>query len=378
MKKYRGLVRLVLILFLPLLLCQGLRTYMLVRPPGSFPLRLKWQVDLGRSTYEGPAYQDGLVLFPASGLVRSYWYALEATTGHILWSQEIPRNNLRRCLTPEYLVLSNPQSLFTLQTKSGKVIWQDKRGDAASCSELTVFTVVARGFVQAQDLATGKYRWRGTTPPQYVLGLVYNHEADELIAGGAMTVQPETGYVIHFFDPLFLVYPPFDRVDKPIFVVNKGQLFLGGTVRDAQTGTIIHEEHNYSTVFPPTVTPDTMFLASSSIVAFDRTNYTIKWVYNPRSNFEWLSPYPLSPIAILDGRGYIILSDATLRAFDLQSGQEVGYWQLGLWELLKWPVCTIPPTFNCVGQSATVGLTASDDTLFVSFGDGKLYAFGRE
>ena len=56
MKKYlvSGLLLLVLLI---LGVWPGLRLYWLKQPTGSFPLTLEWQTDLGRLTYEGPAYQ---------------------------------------------------------------------------------------------------------------------------------------------------------------------------------------------------------------------------------------------------------------------------------------------------------------------------------
>ena len=83
----------------------------------------------------------------------------------------------------------------------------------------------------------------------------------------------------------------------------------------------------------------------------------------------------ISPVGILEGTGYVIYSDATLRAIDLDTGQELGYWQPKLWDRWMWPVC-IPLPFPFCTPLTGVGTVASEDKLFVSFGNGKLYAFG--
>jgi hypothetical protein len=114
------------------------------------------------------------------------------------------------------------------------------------------------------------------------------------------------------------------------------------------------------------------------VVAFTRATYEIKWLYpSPQRQDNSGSFRPLSQVAILNGLGYIIFSEATVWAFDLESGQEVGYWQPNVEELREWRVCTYPePRFDCI-EEARAGLATSEDTLFVSFGDGNLYAFGE-
>jgi hypothetical protein len=84
----------------------------------------------------------------------------------------------------------------------------------------------------------------------------------------------------------------------------------------------------------------------------------------------------MSPVAIFDGVGYVIFADATLRAFDLETGREIGYWQPKGADLFYWSVCTLMPFLGCTSPSG-YGMATSEDTLFVSFGDGKLYAFGK-
>ncbi|MCP5016141.1 MAG: PQQ-binding-like beta-propeller repeat protein, partial [Ketobacter sp.] len=147
---------------------------------------LKWQKDLGRSTYDRPVYQDGLVFFPANSIFSSAWYSLEAASGRTLWSQPIKRGSYYRCLTSGYLVVSGPRSLITLKANTGEIIWEGHRAQTASCSETMVFVVVPRSFVMAYDLATGQSVWQGINPRHDVGGLIYNLEEEKLIAGGAV------------------------------------------------------------------------------------------------------------------------------------------------------------------------------------------------
>jgi outer membrane protein assembly factor BamB len=194
--------------------------------------------------------------------------------------------------------------------------------------------------------------------------VIYDSDAEELIAGPVI-VEPTSGQILRIFDdPFFVAYPPSEKGRGAALVVDRGQFFLGGTVQDTQTGEVIHKEDRYSS-FPPTLTKNMMYLSSHyEVVAFDRADYNVKWVYSPEE-----STYAASPVAILDGIGYVIYSDVTLRAIDLETGQLLGYWQPEVGDLLSWSVHGTIPT--------GVGMAASDDTLFVSFGNGKLYAFGE-
>lgn len=132
---------------------------------------------------------------------------------------------------------------------------------------------------------------------------------------------------------------------------------------------------------PSVVTEDTTYIidAIRGVVAIDKKTGDEKWVYHPEHKIQWFPLLTLSSVAMLDGIGYVITSDATLRAFDLQTGQDLGYWQPKAFDLVKWPNCLmLPPLPVCVLFQNQPGLIASDNTLFVSFGDGILYAFNSE
>jgi outer membrane protein assembly factor BamB len=271
---------------------------------------------------------------------------------------------------------------LVVKTQTGEVVWKKaERANRVTCSEQEVFfNGVSRDSVEALDIATGQRHWGGTTPQKSFNGLIYNPEADEIIASESTfpeefyLVNPRSGQLLRSFQKV--TNPPIEEIRGPMYLVDRGQLFLGGTVLDAQTGQIIHKEDLYGTSTPPMITADTMYLSSGyAVVAFDRTTYQIKWIYP--SQPPWALVYTISPVAILDGVGYVIYSDATLRAIDLETGQELGYWQPGLLERFFWPVCA-PVPFPFCTPTTGVGMTASEDSLFVSFGDGKLYAFGKD
>ena len=384
-KKYYKLLAYLLLL---LSLCWTSRFLLFVRPTASFPLDLKWQVDLGNSTYERPTFQNGLVLFPANKSFSSTWYGLEATTGQVIWSQAIFRNSYRRCLTSEHLVISGPRFLGVLNPQNGNIIWAEGIGNAATCSATTIFAIGNRGFVQALDIASGQYLWRGVTPKQPFRGLIYNFEAGELIADGRVIINSTSGQLLRTIEPSFRVHTPTDQGRGPMYLIDDKQLFIGDAIWNIESGDLFYPQEQYGAFAAPTMTDDTIYIADagehpfpSGVIALDRATYTVKWKYQPQHKLPGFSLITLSPVAIFDGVGYVIFSDATLRVFDLETGQELGYWQPQGLDLMFWPGCTLPfpqlpNPFDCV-HSSGVGMATSDDTLFVSFGDGKLYAFGE-
>ncbi len=352
---------------------------------------MKWQIDLGNSTHDYPAYQDGLIILPANTTFSSYWYAIDATTGQIVWSQlnwwqRLGFKNHYRCLTKDYLVVSGLWAMLVLNIQTGDVLWEMNRAhQTATCSEYAVFSSgTPGGSIQAFDLSTGERLWSGTDPRQSFSSLIYNSEADEIIADAAVIVDPDSGKVLRSFEPSFIGYGSNDQGRGDTDLINQGDLFVGGSVRDARTGQVFHKEDRFQGYTLPTVTEDTIYISDSleipypsGVVALDRNTYMIKWQYEPKHKIPELPLLTLSQVAVLDGVGYVIFSDATLRAFDLETGEEVGYWQPGLFDRWRWPVCMItPPVIGC-SLSARTGVTTSEDTLFVSFGDGKLYAFGK-
>jgi len=290
--------------------------------------------------------------------------------------------SFRRCLTDDYLVVSGTSSLVTLEPKTGRIIWSWERAHTATCNKDVLFySGVPRDTIHAFNLSTKQSLWAETTPLKTFYSLIYNHQTKELIAKESTLpeniylIEPETGVLKGSFDKV--AYAPEDGQRGATYLIDRGELFVGGTVLDAQTGKVIHKENIYGTFTPPTVTADTMYLSSwNSVVAYDRANYEIRWVYPAESAGGLIPVGVISPVGILDGVGYVIYSDATLRAIDLKTGQELGYWQPGLRDRFFWPVCVPLPFPLCTGFSG-VGMTTSEDTLFVSFGDGKLYAFGK-
>ncbi len=385
MKRYKSVIILIGIviiisIIISVLYYRKMQVDSLIKPNSVFPLRLSWEIDMGQLAYDRPIYQNGMVFSTADGLVFSKWYAVKANTGELEWVHPINRGNFFQCLTTEYLVLSGPWSLATIHIYN-RSIWITRQppADTATCNEKMVFSSGhPRDSILTYELKSGQMIHYGTNSDKSFHGLIYNDDKEEIIAASGYEfyiIDPQTSVLKHSFKELAAFSPNDNSPYRgPMYLVDNGELFIGGTVQDAQTGQIIHKEDNFETDYLPTVTTDSMYLSTRSdgIVSFDRDDYSVKWIYQPQPSNPLA---PLGPIAILEEIGYAIFSDATVRAFDLETGQEVGYWQPDVYDLWFWPICTFPPGF--CSSWARAGLASSEDMLFVSFGDGKLYAFGK-
>lgn len=379
--------------------------------PSSFPLKLEGEVDLQGTTYESPTYQDGLVLI-SSGIKKNpsnisdflklfinnnpnvSWYGINANTGTIVWSQPARKNYARRCINSEHLVVSsNPSpfdstqsssSLMVFEPLEGKLVWQREDVRTVICSDSLVILGESRGWIEAMDIGTGQERWSGTTP---TLGfshwrIIYNSSTNQFFVRAA-TLSWDYYFIDAATGKLGKIIPKTDiepnassghELFSDMLFIDNGRMFMNiwpdngkdfVAVLDAQSGNVLHREPRYGLFISHLVGLDAIYAYTEEmgIVAIDKDSYELKWNYpQPQHSANSAQMEAVSSLVQLNGIGYIIFADATLRAIDLENGQELGYWQ---------------PTTLDLPKKVKAGVAASEDKLFVSFGDGKLYIFGK-
>lgn len=351
-------------------------------PESFFPLNLKWQIDLKGPTYESPTYQDGLVFIPAANdIFGGNWYGIEANTGKTVWTQLSRGKYTLQCLNAENLVISSDpspsysgdaSSLMAIKTQTGKVAWLKEERRTVTCSNSLVLLGGSRGWLETVTIENGRERWSGTTPQEGFdqWEVIYNWQTDQFFARDREQyyfIAASTGQLGKFVSDAEI-----DPEDQGSFiemlVIDNGQLFMnvGAEVvtLDAQNGEVLHRENRYGPFQSQIITKDTIYAYTDKmgVIALDRKTFEMEWNYPRPQSQSGTAPKAISSLVVLDGVGYLIFSDVILRAIELESGHELGYWQPKNALDLPWRV--------------KAGLTASTDTLFVSFGDGKLYAFG--
>ena len=264
---------LLIVLIIPSL-CRGIRYVWLKQPPTFFPLTSKWVIDLGRSTYERPAYLNGLILMPADTRFKTAWYGLDTSTGRVVWSRDtgkaLGRYNFRRCLTPDYLVISGQHSLYILNPQTGTLIWGGDReegyyANTATCTDSVIVTGIPRSYLQAFSLLNGILSWTTKSTNQNLIDPVYNSMTDEIIAYGPEgilnIIDAKQGTLARSFERVAV--PPYEEWRGSIYAIDQGQLFLGGTVLNATIGQVLHREDQFLTLVPPTLTDEVMYISST-------------------------------------------------------------------------------------------------------------------
>jgi outer membrane protein assembly factor BamB len=149
-----------------------------------------------------------------------------------------------------------------------------------------------------------------------------------------------------------------------------GRIFYGSYAHDIRTNTLVFKDANYRNInayLTTSLVDNIHFLyGGSGFVALDVITFTPKWTQY-EGDFEHLSDKAriVSNVTILAGVVYLIFSDATLRALALEDGHEIGHWQAE--HVVYSGDIKIQP-----------GLARSDEMIFVTFGENRVYAFGRE
>ena len=104
-----------------------------------------------------------------------------------------------------------------------------------------------------------------------------------------------------------------------------------------------------------------------TVKAVDLDTMSQKWEYIPQESSGNKKPEIISNVSVLGTTGYAIADDATLRAFSIDTGEEIGWWQSSYvadWRNTNQFYVTIP------GVS-----TDNSSHLYVTFGEEKLYSF---
>ncbi len=267
-----------------------------------------------------------------------------------------------------YLIIGGGSGIESLDRITGQPIWRKNVStvQAITTDGKTVF-LGSSGYAQAIDPATGDTIWEYTgLPSHFTFRLYYDPSNTWLVipADRMYVLDAASGRLLYLND---IQFP--EGMTMSGTVAYQGKLVFGDMVVDSATGKVIYRIPGGVDLGRPLIISDTLyhFVAYSRLASFDLKTKTQSWAFFAYDKTSAIREF-LSNFAVLDKNGYILTDDDVLRAVSLDTGQEVGQWSGPVSSYSSAPrgqLTYIPP----------VSVTASDKSLYVSFGTNLLYSF---
>lgn len=350
-----------------------------VIPVRGFPLQLLWTFQAERPIHIPPRVGAGVVL-ATYGTPSITHLALDPSTGKELW--QFPVYDVlgvyanARLIQSNTLILRDRMQVKAVDLATGQLVWQVRDYDIVwgiAANADSVFSI-SRKFITAINLASGEIVWRLDGANFRPSDIYYNDQTGHVIMIGKTiyVIDPATGIIL-------------STIETPDYCARHGQLYQGRIycsssvngfiMSEAETGITLSNADLKAFpayVFTPLIQEDTIYISTraGTVIAVDLDTLQPKWEYIPLpANDE---PYLeiISNVAILGNVGYAIATDATLRAFDISSGQEIGRWQApsvaDWWRGGKGGVSDADPV---------PGVASDGSRVYASFGFDTLYAF---
>lgn len=363
----------------------------------NFPLQLIWTQTLKASILFPPQIiSQVVVLRPAESLtwpndlsnnVLQSFIGLDAQTGAKLWGAEgyfhyHDRNNWGSI--NEHLILMGQKQIEAINVHTGQTTWTSEvYSDSLSTMTYnanTVFLLSNENKLVAFNGMSGQKQWQIIVPVG-AEQLIYDAQNQRILVPGLISLQGsgrQRSYEFHLqvvdandgnlIEVLALdeEFSKFCKSDRLQFY--EGQLYCPGLVYNLLTKAKIYLETEtlVATSLPP-ISNGTVYIRTQrgSIKAIDLDTGKDVWEYIPFSNPS--STTIITNITVVGNYGYAIADDATIRAINLENGQEIGYWQ-----------ATLNPELRYKSQidGPIAGIGTDGVRIFVSLGTETLYAFG--
>jgi outer membrane protein assembly factor BamB len=358
----------------------------LPQPDLNFPLQEKWCLR-GDPALSLPTYYDGLIyvilepakkitpiLTPPPTVSRVAAYDLQ---GKLVWAKEVVTNYVLGqpgywFFSSGYLALVDDRSVMVLDSKTGEEIWSQPVfvNTGMAIGDGKVFWSTYE-YVAAFDLKTGQQVWKIPGQGRHHAAPIYFENGDRKI----LLIDQDTYRLadaltgIVFYETkstINLGYP-----QQNLSIVHGDQYIrptrLGFEVLDVWTGKIIKNFEGSGSLFHQPIKLKEQFIllnTPSSISVLDLAQMKSAWqvTFDDETSEKGLKVYS-NPFEF-QGNVYVILSDASIRAFDLQNGTEVGRWQAKKVENKLGDLTSFIPGFD-----------SGEGMLFASFGTNEVCAF---
>lgn len=337
----------------------------------TLPIDLVWYYDTEGAIARPPYYADGTVYVFTD---NNRLHAINASDGTLRWVQKVQGTDFQynNVFYKDKVILVRLNRFLEIRSaEDGEIIWRkelDARAVAAGNDK--VFVAIGRHGerIEAYELTSGELLWKFSKKADSRNGSrIFYDLGTKAVISLAVILEAETGRLKSTFD-IYTNQPLGFTAETQARYAN-GNLFYGPYVYDVYTNKLLFDGKNYSTINKYLLTSlvdNVHFLyGNDGLIALDTTDFTTKWIqYRGHFDYFSLEPKIVSNVTIFNEAAYLIFSDATLRALDLDDGREIGRWQ----------------AHDVVSSENEIipGLARSAEMLFVTLGKNRLYAFGRQ
>ena len=335
----------------------------------NFPLQSVWSIETEETCKREPIMTPKLLLCLtiATGFSADTYQAYDKKDGHTEWkkplNQDSQLSNFQMVITESRIFFLDTDQLLAINLASGQPEWRINRLWVARgiITDGTSIFISSKQGLTAFDLETGAFNWQHDIREGNIFRLTYDEHKNQILAttsdDGLYIFKPQNGQlVIHH-----------KQVSCSIPVYHEGRIYCYSRAYDVSTGNPVISYDYISPYFVPTPPQNSQILLTptleNTIQALDVETGNAKWEYIPTAPDFLGSLRIISNLAVLKGHGYVMLSDGTIRAFDIETGEEIGWWQ-----------GYAPPALW--GERRTIfWLEADDEQLYAMFNNKQLYAF---
>lgn len=343
-----------------------------------FSLQPAWTVQLNNTIMGPPRYAQGRVWVENVTPSVTY-FAFRVEDGQPVWSYDahegIPEPEDAYFLSGvsgDNLVFAPQHGIEAISLATGQRVWTASSFNPSvslAFGPNTVFVSSKDGIV-ALDATTGTQKWE--VSDTFVSKIFYNDLTHHIIAPGSIAysvIDAGTGQILYALDDTDYGHVGCGPNSMENLQLYFGRIYCHTVAFNAENGQYLagrpmEESFNFPT---PLINADSMYLptVSGSIKRLALQTLAVQWEFVPAST-NGQSVGIASNIVINKGVGYAIANDATLRAFRIDTGQEVGRWQA--------PKIVYYWHYGS-GALPRVGVDTDGTRIFASFGTDTLYTF---
>lgn len=358
----------------------------------TLPLDVKWQVNTDSPIRFRPYALDGMVLVKTteSGCARcrdskARLMAFDALIGNKLWESPFSGlfNDIAPILVDDLVIfpISADTALRAVNKRTGVAIWETQtqeqidnvHGLASDSGLIFVASGIEPVRVYALNPHTGAIVWENSKEfPARSLETLYvaNDKLYILFVTAIFVLDPKTGETLQRYTRNMPSYGPPSFHEGIAYITREGgiesiDLVSAMTNWSFEPDCIQDSNQNEGPVrkgrfflYTPSLTNDSAYVTGGC-----RKIFALDMAGNEQWSYSGDNIGTISKLIALDGYGFVMFRDGSIRALDLATGKEKG----------RAETSPKPVTSFADGQ----GLDASNKMIFATFGDRTLFAFSK-